>query len=197
MHLRLTAAAAAAVLALGAAACSSNDSATTTTEGSESTTTTTTLPQSFQVATPDGQVSLSLDGKLPPGWPRDFPVPASAEPAGSGSLGNADTAVRVGVYRTDEGGEETLDFYTQDQDLATTGRTAAGVGESFVGRLSLTSPYTGTINVVSHQGTTYLVITLKGDTTASTTSTTGPGGASTSAPAASATTTSVAPGTPQ
>lgn len=193
MTIRLTAAAAAAALVLGAAACSSESATTTTTEPVSSTT----RPQSFQVETPEGQVSLSLDGKLPLGWPGGFPVPESAEPAGSGSLGGSDKAVRVGVFTTNESGESTLDFYTQDQSLQTTGRHAAGVGENFVGRLTLTSPYTGSVNVASRQGSTYLVIVLQGDTTASTTSTTAPGSTSEQSPAGSQTTSSVAPGTPQ
>lgn len=191
----LTAIAAAAVLALGASACSSNNSSSTTTEQT-STTTGVTLPQNFSVSTPEGQVSLSLDGKLPPGWPNNFPLPDNTEAAGSGSLGGSDNTVRVGVYRTSQSGEQTLDFYSQNQSLETSGRSGAGIGDNYAGRLNLTSPYSGSVNVLSIQGTTYMVVVLKGDTNASTTSTTAPGATSTTAPAAS-TTTTMAPNTPQ
>lgn len=193
MRRRLAITAFAAVLALGAAACSSNSSSSTTTEQT-TTTTGITLPQNFSVSTPEGQVSLSLDGKLPPGWPSNFPLPDSTEVAGSGSLGGSDDAVRVGVYRTSQSGEQTLDFYSQDQGLETTGRSGAGIGDNYAGRLTLTSPYSGSVNVLSIQGTTYMVVVLKGDTTTSTTSTTTPGATSTTAPGASSTT---APATPQ
>ena len=92
---------AAASVAVPVGACSGED-----TDATSSTTTTTTSapPRNFQVSTPDGQVSLSLDGQLPPGWPTDFPVPDGAEPAGSGSIGDAESTVRVGVFTTTETG---------------------------------------------------------------------------------------------
>lgn len=186
MRLRAIASAALACLVLAGAACSSNDTAATTTAAGEAASTTSgSLPQSFQVATSDGQVSLSLDGKLPPGWPGDFPVPDSAEPAGSGSLGtSADSTVRVGVYTASESGDAVLDFYSNDPDLVTTGRKAAGLGENFAGHIELTSPYTGTVTVVSRQGKSYLVVTLKGEQPTSTPSTTGAGATSTTTTAA-------------
>lgn len=178
---RIAASTALASLVLAGAACSSNNSASTTTaaEGATSTSSAS-LPQSFQVDTADGQVSLSLDGKLPPGWPKDFPVPASAQPAGSGSLGtSADSTLRVGVYTTSDSGDTVLDFYSNDPDLVTAGRKGAGLGDNFAGRIELTSPYTGSVTVVSRQGKTYLVVTLKGEQPTATTSTTGAGATST------------------
>ena len=41
-----------------------------------------TTARNFQVSTPNGQVSLSLDGQLPANWPSQFPVPSGAEVAG-------------------------------------------------------------------------------------------------------------------
>lgn len=187
---RIAASTALACLVLAGAACSSENSASTSTSTSTSSAT---LPQSFQVDTADGQVSLSLDGKLPPGWPKDFPVPASAQPAGSGSLGTStDSTLRVGVYTTGDPGDSVLDFYSNDPDLVTTGRKGAGLGDNFAGRIELTSPYTGSVTVVSRQGNTYLVVTLKGEQPAPTTSTTG-AGATTTTP----TTTAAADMTPQ
>lgn len=194
MLTRAAAAAAIVAIGLGAAACSSTStSSTSSTTTSESTQT---IPQSFQVETPDGQVSLSLDGNLPPGWPRDFPLPDGTEAAGSGSLGNQDSAVRVGVFSTSESGEAALDFYSQNQSLTTTGRSGIGVGQSFVGKLTLTSPYTGSVTVASRNSKTYIVVILKGDTSQST-STTGAGSTSTTGAGSTSTTTPAGASTPQ
>ena len=62
-----------------------------------SSSTTTTVPRNFNVETPNGQVSLSLDGQLPPNWPSSFPVPSGATPAGSGSLVKAGSGALIGV----------------------------------------------------------------------------------------------------
>ena len=83
MRTRIATALCIAVLLLGAAACSSDSS-------SSSKNTTTTSNKGFEVSTPEGQVSISLSGSLPPNWPDGFPVPSGAEPAGSGSLGNSE-----------------------------------------------------------------------------------------------------------
>jgi hypothetical protein len=144
-----------AVLPVAAVACSGEDSASTST-----TTTTTTAVRNFAVATPQGQVSLSLDGKLPPGWPEDFPVPRSAEPAGSGSLGGTDSTVRVAVYTTTGSGQDTLDFYVDNPDLQVGPPSGAGSGQGFVGSADLLSPFAGGVTVLSRDGEGYLVVTL-------------------------------------
>lgn len=149
-------------------ACSSDDAASTTT----TTTTTTTAPRNFQVSTPQGQVSLSLDGELPPGWPQDFPVPDSAQAAGSGSLGGSDSAVRVAVFDTSESGQDTMDFYADNKDLETKSPSVAGAGENFVGSVELVSPWTGSVTVLSREGSGYLIVTLTGDGSGGTSSTT-------------------------
>ena len=64
MKLRVLVASVVGCLLLAAAGCSSS---------STSSNSTTTISKSFQVNTPDGQVSISLDGKLPPNWPSGFP----------------------------------------------------------------------------------------------------------------------------
>lgn len=156
-HLTVTALAlAAAVVPL--ASCSSEDSASTSTTAS--TTTASTVPKNFQVSTPAGQVSLSLDGQLPPGWPEDFPLPDDAEPAGSGSLGDAEATVRVGVFTTTASGQDTLDVYANDEDLQTENPSLAGSGDRLVGSLDLVSPFAGSVTVLSRSGTTYLIVTL-------------------------------------
>src|SRR4051794_32702828 len=100
MRARIATASAPAVIGLMAGAtvgCSSSDTSTPATT-STSTTTTTASNRTVAFDTPDGQVSVSLDGKLPPNWPTAFPVAPGATPAGSGSLGNSDKTVMVGVY---------------------------------------------------------------------------------------------------
>ena len=62
-----------AVLAVGACSSDSGDETTTT----EKATTTSEAPKELSVSTPEGEVSLSLDGNLPSDWPEDFPRTAS------------------------------------------------------------------------------------------------------------------------
>lgn len=159
-----------AVIAVPVAACSGDDTADTTT-----TTTTSAPPRNFQVSTPDGQVSLSLDGQLPPGWPSDFPVPDGAEPAGSGSIGDGESTVRVGVFTTTGAGQATLEFYTDNTEVQTENPAAAGSGDRLVASLDLVAPYEGSLTVLSRTGTTYLIVVLNEDAPGSsnTTTTTG------------------------
>lgn len=155
---------ASAAVPLGA--CSTEDSATTS---STTTSTSTSTPKNFQVSTPDGQVSLSLDGQLPPGWPEDFPLPEGSEPAGSGSVGDAGATVRVGVFTTSTSGQDTLDFYTDNTDVQTENPSVAGSGDRLVGSLDLVSPDPGSITVLSRSGSTYLIVSLNDGESASST----------------------------
>ena len=116
--------------------------------------------QNFQVSTPNGQVSLSLDGKLPSNWPSDFPVPSGAKVAGSGSLGGSSSATLVGVYTTSESPSDAFAFYKDNSKLTTSGEKSVGVGAHYLGRAKITAPYTGSVTVVSHSGTTYIVTVL-------------------------------------
>jgi hypothetical protein len=150
-----------------AAGCSSSSSSTAssaTTAASPATTTASPTPKitarNFQVATPSGQVSLSLDGQLPPGWPGQFPVPAGAKAAGSGSLGGSGSATLVAAYTTSQPASEAFAFYTGNSTLTTSGQKSAGAGAHYAGRAKITAPYTGSVTVVSHSGTTYIVIVL-------------------------------------
>lgn len=161
MNHRSAVAALAIVLVAGGAVagCSSDDSSSA---DSTSTTTTTEATKNFQVATPEGQVSLSLDGELPPGWPEDFPLPDGAEPAGSGSLGGSESTVRVGVFEVSGSGREVLDFYAGDDALETGEPSFVGSGEDLVGSIDLVSPYAGSVTVLSRDGVGYLVVGLTG-----------------------------------
>ncbi len=169
------------VLGLGAVstACSSSSdssAATTTTAKSSNGT----VPKSFSVSVPEGEVSLSLDGQLPPNWPSSFPVPDGAEPAGSGSLAKSESGVQVGVFSTSQSGKDAFAFYSGDSALSPSNVKSTGIGSAFVGTLTLGGSYEGTVWVGGYDGTTYIVVVLTGssgaggtsNTSASTTSTT-------------------------
>ena len=150
-----------------AAGCSSNGSSTAspaTTAASPATTTASPTPKitakNFQVSTPDGQVSLSLDGQLPPKWPSQFPVPAGAKAAGSGSLGGSSSATLVAAYTTSESASDAFAFYKDNSKLTTSDQKSVGAGSHYLGKAKITAPYTGSVTVVSHSGTTYIVIVL-------------------------------------
>ena len=152
---------------VAAAGCSSSSSSTAspaTTTASPATTKASPTPKttvkSFQVSTPNGQVSLALDGQLPPNWPSQFPVPPGAKAAGSGSLGGASAATLVAAYTTSQSPPDAFAFYTGNPKLTTSGQKSAGAGAAYVGTAKITAPYTGSVTVVSHSGTTYIVIVL-------------------------------------
>lgn len=157
------------VIATGTAACSdsSSDASTTTTTRKEATTTV--KAKNFEVSTPDGQVSLSLDGQLPPGWPTSFPVPTKTEAAGSGSLEGSTSGYLVAVYTSTGSGKDAFDFYTSQTELQPSEQKSLG-STNFVGTMKIASPETGSITVTEVSGTTYIVVILK--TSGSSTSTT-------------------------
>lgn len=152
------------VAAAGCSSSSSSAASPATTAASPATTTASPTPKitarNFQVSTPNGQVSLSLDGQLPPNWPSQFPVPAGAKPAGSGSLGGSSSATLVAAYTTSQPASDAFAFYTDNSKLTTSAQRSAGAGARYVGRAKITAPYTGSVTVVSHSGTTYIVIVL-------------------------------------
>jgi len=118
-------------------------------------------PRSFQIATPDGQVSVSLDGNLPPNWPPTFPMPPDAMVAGSGSLGGSTSTGQVAVFSTQMSGADTLSYYTSNSRLTTTDTKSVGAGTTYVGSTKITAPYTGSVTVAGRSGTTYIVVVLK------------------------------------
>ena len=138
---------------------------------SSSTTTTTVSGKNIAVQTPDGQVSLSLDGQLPPNWPAGFPVPSGATPAGSGSLVNGDTGVLVGVYTTTQPPADAFDFYKNNASLTVTNPKSIGTGDAYVGTLDLSGSYTGNVTVVATGSGTHIVVTLKSGSSNATTTT--------------------------
>jgi hypothetical protein len=129
----------------------------TTTAG----TTTTIANKGIQVETPDGQVSLSLNGNLPPGWPSAFPIPSGATPAGSGSLGDTTKTVMIGVYKAPGSPEDAFNFYKTNSALTVQNPTSHDIGPAFAGKLAFTGTYTGSLAVVSFEGKGLIVIVLE------------------------------------
>ena len=162
----------------GTACSSSSDSSAATTTTAQSSNGT--VPKSFQVSIPQGDVSLSLDGQLPPSWPSGFPVPDGAEPAGSGSLAGSDSGVQVGVFSTSQAAKDAFAFYSQDSALSPSNVKSTGIGNAFVGTLTLGGSWEGTVWVGGFEGTTYIVVVLTGSSGAGgTTATTAAGTTST------------------
>jgi hypothetical protein len=159
-------AAVAALVGAVAAGCSSDDSSK-----SSSSTTTKSSGKSFQVSTPDGQASLSLDGQLPPGWPSGFPVAPDTKKAGSGSLGNTNKTVLIGVYSATSKPDDVFNFYKSSSAYTVNNSTSAGAGSAFVGTVEFSGAYTGNTVVVSNDGTTYVIVSLESGGAGSTSST--------------------------
>ena len=132
----------------------------------------------FEVSTPQGQVSLSLTGKLPPNWPSDVPVPPGARPAGSASLVGKSNGIKAGVYRTRQSPQQVYDYYTSQPSITTTSKSAVGSGSNYVGRVSITAPITANITIVPYQHGSLIVIAIPGGHGPSTTPTTIPPGSS-------------------
>ena len=134
--------------------------------------TTTTSLKNVAVETPDGQVSLSLDGHLPPNWPAGFPVPTGAAPAGSGSLVNGGSGLLIGVYSTTQPPADAFNFYKTNASLTVSNASSVGSGDKFVGMLELSGSYSGNVTVVAAGGQTYIVVTLTSGSSTTTTTTT-------------------------
>lgn len=159
------------------AGCSSDDSSdgTSTTAATSSTTKDRGRQdsKSFSVETPDGQASISLDGRLPPNWPADFPAPAKSEVAGSGSVAGSSSGVMVGVYTTKQSGSDTFNAYKADSALKPSEVKSVSPGSTFLGTMKIGGSQDGSVTVTSIDGTTYVVVVLRtagGGTDMSTTS---------------------------
>ena len=150
------------LVSVGAVACSSDSSGSS---GGGDKTTTTSKPKNFNVQTPEGEASLSLDGKLPPGWPSSFPVPRGAKAAGSGSLVNDSKDVMVAVYTTSESAADAFSFYTGRSSLNPTDTTKVGVGSAFLGSVKISGEFTGSVTIAGAEGDSYIVIVLQPATT--------------------------------
>jgi hypothetical protein len=162
-----TLAAGLAVVAAAGCSSTSSKSAPPTTV-----TPTTQATKHLSVVTPEGQVSLSLDGQLPPGWPAQFPVPAGATPAGSGSLGSAQTGTSVAVYNTSQSPPQTFDFYRTNQSLTVVSSKALGSGTAYIGRVTISNPWKGSVTVVPSSSASMAVVVLSTSTGSTTSSTT-------------------------
>jgi hypothetical protein len=167
-HRALTLVAAALLAVALAAGCSSSS------KSSDSNTTTTAANKGFDIATPAGQVSLSLNGNLPPNWPSGFPVPTDATAAGSGSVANSNSDVMVGVYTTTGTPSSAFNFYTTSSAIDPKNPKKVGIGAAFIGTVPFTGTYTGSVTIAGRNSKTYLVIVLKdsGTTTTGASSTT-------------------------
>jgi hypothetical protein len=153
------------------AACGSSSKSTSNSNSGRDTTTTT--PKNLHVETPDGQVSLSLNGQLPPNWPSTFPVPSGATAAGSGSLVNQGSGVMIAVYDTSQSPADTYNFYKANSSLTVTSSTSSGVGNLYLGTIKLGGTYAGSSVVITSRGsTTHITIILKSGSPASTTTAT-------------------------
>jgi hypothetical protein len=113
------------------------------------------LRDDVAVQTDDGQASLSLDGRLPPGWPSAFPTPSHSDPAGSGSLTNGGGGGLVGAYATSKLPAEVHDFYKTKAPLTVTSSSSIGAGSAFVGSLKFGGSYSGSsVTIVSAKNDT-------------------------------------------
>jgi hypothetical protein len=144
---------------------------------SKSGTGTTGKNKTYELSTSEGQVSVSLDGQLPPNWPTGFPVAPGAKAAGSGSLAGKSERVMVGVYTLSGSAEDAYTFYKNNSNLTVESLQSVGAGNAFVGTVKLGGTYSGLVTVGDIGGTAGIVVIL--DSGASTSSTTG-GAASTS-----------------
>lgn len=128
--------------------------------------------KSVEVSTANGQVSVSLNGKLPPNWPSDVPIPPGANPAGSASLVGKANGIMAGVYRSSQSPEEVYNFYASDSSITTTSKVGVGSGSNYVGRVSMSAPVTADVTIVPYQGGSLIVVAIHGGQGPSTTSTT-------------------------
>lgn len=161
----------ATLAATGLGACSS-DSSSDSTSTDRSSVSTSKSSDGFSISTPAGEVSVSLSGDLPPGWPSDFPLPKKTDPAGSGSLGGSSSGTMVGVFSTKESGSDALDFYAGDSSLDPSSKKSAGGSSNFLGSVDLGGSYPGSVTVGEISGTTYIVAILNSDGAGSSTTTT-------------------------
>jgi hypothetical protein len=144
-----------------AAGCTNSSSSTAHQATTETSPTPTSTVKNFQLSTPNGQVSLSLDGQLPPNWPGQFPIPSGTRAAGSGSLGGSASTVLVAVYTASMSAPDAFAFYTNNTRLTTSGLRSVGAGARYVGSATITAPYTGSVTVISRSGTTQIVVVLR------------------------------------
>jgi hypothetical protein len=183
-HRRATAALVVAGLAVLAAlgSCSGHDDPSSSTA---TTTATAGAPgrSGRSVTTPDGQVSLTLDGRLPTGWPSGIPIPPGSTPAGSGVLQGSSADVSIGVLTTTSTPRQVLAFYS-GAGRASGPASAVGSGRSFVGTVGLATP-PGRVTVVPGGDGSYVIVTLPARGTGGTSTTAGTASTSSTVPSGS------------
>lgn len=148
----------AAGLAVGAVGCGSSSSDST----AATTTTAAANNKNFQISTDQGEVSLSLNGQLPPGWPSSFPLPSGATPAGSGSLGNSTKGVTVAVFTTSGSPQDAYNYYASEAGLTVDSKESIGVGDAYLGTVSFSGSMSGDVIVLPKNGETLIVVILDG-----------------------------------
>jgi hypothetical protein len=165
-----------AALVLPVVACSSDAKSTSDTSSTSTTSTTAGSNKSFEVTTADGQISLSLDGDLPPGWPNSFPVPDGASPAGSGSLARDGNGKLVGVFTGSMSPQDAYDFYKTSTELTVDDSSSVGAGPAYVGSVKFSGAYTGRVTVLSKGGSTTIIIVIDAGSDSGTDDTSGSSG---------------------
>ena len=171
MRTRVGEAVAVLVLVVLAACGSSSKHNSSSSNNNSSNTTAASNNKNFHVDTPDGQVSLSLNGQLPPNWPSAFPVPSGATPAGSGSLASSSKSLTIGVYQTSEPPADVFAFYKTNPALTVGNSNSAGAGSVYAGNLEISGTYDGNVSIISTGDTTYIIISLSGEGSGTTTTT--------------------------
>ena len=162
----------AVIVLIGASACSSDsdDSSSTTTTAKDQSLDSNSS-NGFNISTPEGEVSVSLDGELPSGWPSDYPLPRRTDAAGSGALADTSSGVMVGVYTTKESGQDAFDFFTGETSLVPSSESKAGGSSNFLGSMTTAGSYPGSVTVGEVKDSTYIVVILTNEGTDSTATT--------------------------
>src|SRR5262249_41448243 len=112
------------------------------------------------ISTADGQVSLSLDGQLPPNWPSSFPLPQGAKPAGSGSLGGESTTGVVAVFQTSQSPQDVYSYYTDQARLTVESKSSVGGDKTFVGTVQFSGSPSGRVTILPRDDQTLILVTL-------------------------------------
>lgn len=163
------------VVALAASACSSDSSSDSTTTTAKDTSSVSSSGDGFNISTPEGEVSVSLNGDLPPGWPDGYPLPKGTDAAGSGSLADTSSGVMVGVFTTKESGQDAYDFFTGESSLDPSSESSAGGSSNFLGSMTTGGSFPGSVTVGEFDGSTYIVVILTNDGKGSSSTTTSSG----------------------
>ena len=64
--------------------------------------------------------------------------------------------MQIGVYSTSQAAKDAFSFYSSDAELSPSNVKSTGIGNAFVGTLTLGGTYEGTVWVGGYEGTTYI-----------------------------------------